>query len=230
LQGPCDSEQHSTLLLGVWLSPSNVDKQRLVEDLARLDLSESDHVLKGTSDSDNHPSQPSTQEPALDLVQVKRHLGILLQTIETDLRVLFFPLMVYYWSSQPSSLQSTVPVVPKSFPHLAFLTWHIFQDTFKEVYPDHAAIWRKLRNGSFSFNWCWWVRWANPELALSNLGDTAKPTALELNEFMQAWEVLWEGLLQFIPRENLESAVRSRANSLASWKTLADRFLSTSKG
>jgi hypothetical protein len=46
--------------------------------------------------------------------------------------------------------------------YLAFLVWQGFQYTFKAVYPDHAAIWRKLRNGSFSFNWIWWMRSAHP--------------------------------------------------------------------
>jgi hypothetical protein len=231
LQGPCDSEQHSKLLPDVWLCPLNVGKHRLVaevschaeapvEDLARLGLSESHHAPNGTNDSDRHPSQPSNQQPACDLNQVKRLLGLLLQTIETDLLVSFFPLL--------GRMQSTLRV-PENFPQLAFLVWHVFQYTFKEVYPDHAAIWSKLSNGSFSFNWICWMRWADRELGLSDL-DAGKPTALEINEFGQAWELLWEGLHQYLPHDIMESAVHSRATCLASWKTLADRFILASNG
>jgi hypothetical protein len=65
--------------------------------------------------------------------------------------------------------------------------WQGFRYTVKAVYPDQAAIWRKLRYGSFSFNWIWWRRSANPELPLRNL-DAGKPTAIEIDEFRQAWD------------------------------------------
>jgi hypothetical protein len=165
---------------------------------------------------------PPAQESAIAFDDVRRHVRALLVAIEMDLLHQFYPLVVQYWEALPLSERITVSEIPENLPNLELIIWKVFQFTFDVAFPNSGTLRAKIRNGDFAFNWNSWMCWANPELAMSSELEARKPTAKELFQFIQDWEVLWEDLLQYTPEDRLECFVRARTAALGSWKTITD--------
>jgi hypothetical protein len=168
---------------------------------------------------------PPAQESAIDFddfAEVRRHVRALLGAIEMDLLHQFYPLVVQYWEALPLSERITVSEIPENLPNLELIIWKVFQFTFNVAFPNSGTLRAKIRNGDYAFNWNSWMCWANPEFAMRSEFEARKPTAKELIQFIQDWEVLWEDLLQYTPEKRLECLVRARTAALGSWKTITD--------
>ncbi|KAA8911829.1 PIN domain-containing protein [Sphaerosporella brunnea] len=153
-----------------------------------------------------------------EIKKLKADLGILLVRIEADLVDKFIPLLHRYWEKLPEGERRNFPELGEN-QNIEYLTWKVLQFSFDSLYPRNGALRQKIRNSDLTYDWNKWSLWVNSELATDCSVRPAKPTSKDIVQFIEDWEILWAGLLNFA--DNWESTSLSHVVTLASWKMMA---------
>jgi hypothetical protein len=217
---------------GAWRSTRRYNETRLMEPRPTEPCSRSAGACLAKSrltelrQVESRPVEARSDEPlqeapttGINLVDpVRTNLSVLLLRIDQDLCQQFRPLLYRYWSAEVRG-NNYPRFSDDSLKSTEIALWKVLEFNFDTVYPNRAVLRQKVRNGDLAFNWDAWGCWANPDLGTDRAARSSKPTFADLAQFIQEWEILWAGLLQYA--EEWDAAKRYYSVAVTSWKMMA---------